>query len=102
VSDFARMFINYSYESVGVSDLNEALLNPACVVSARGCSTVNVTDLSVLSPASLEAIRRNPFLFDSYLIGSNGNRTISKISPSYVFNTIDNPIFPTTGKRITL
>jgi len=102
VSDFARMFINYSYESVGVSDLNEALLNPSCVVSARGCSTVNVTDLSVLSPASLEAIRRNPFLFDSYLIGSNGNRTISKISPSYVFNTIDNPIFPTNGKRITL
>jgi len=102
VADFARMFINYSYESVGVSDLNEALLDPSCVVSANGCSTVNVTDLSRISPTALETLRRNPFLFDSYLIGSKGNRTISKISPSYVFNTIDNPIFPANGKRVTL
>jgi len=101
VADFARMFVNYSYESVGVSDLNEALLDPSCVVSASGCSTVNVTDLSRISPTALETLRRNPFLFDSYLIGSKGNRTISKVSPSYVFNTIDNPIFPGNGKRLT-
>ena len=29
VADFARMFFNYSYESVGVGDLNEALLDPS-------------------------------------------------------------------------
>jgi outer membrane protein insertion porin family len=102
VADFARMFINYSYESVGVSDLNEALLDPSCIVAARGCNTINVSNLSTISPTSLEALRRNPFLFDSFLIGTQGNRTISKISPSYVFNTIDNPIFPSTGKRLTL
>jgi outer membrane protein insertion porin family len=102
VQDFARMFINYSYESVGVADLNEALLDPSCVVSASGCSTVNVSDLSRISPQALEQLRRNPFLFDSFLIGSKGNRTISKVSPSYVFNTIDNPIFPANGKRVTL
>ena len=102
VADFARMFVNYSYESVGVSDLNEALLDPSCVVSTSGCSTVNVNDLSRISPTALETLRRNPFLFDSYLIGSKGNRTISKISPSYVFNTIDNPIFPANGKRLTM
>jgi outer membrane protein insertion porin family len=102
VADFARMFINYSYESVGVSDLNEALLDPSCIVSSRGCNTVNVSNLSSISPTSLEALRRNPFLFDSFLIGTQGNRTISKISPSYVFNTIDNPIFPGNGKRLTL
>ena len=101
VADFARMFINYSYESVGVADLNEALLDPSCIVSGSGCSTVNVSDLTKISPAALESLRRNPFLFDSYLIGSKGNRTISKISPSYVFNTIDNPIFPANGKRLT-
>ena len=101
VQDFARMFINYSYESVGVADLNEALLDPACVVSSRGCSTINVTDLSKISPTALESLRRNPFLFDSFLIGSKGNRTISKVQPSYVFNTIDNPIFPGNGKRFT-
>ena len=102
VSDFGRMFVNYSYESVGVADLNEALLDPSCIVSSRGCSTVNVSDLTRISPAALEQLRRNPFLFDSYLIGSKGNRTISKVSPSYVFNTIDNPIFPANGKRVTL
>ena len=101
VADFARMFINYSYESVGVADLNEALLDPSCIVASRGCSTVNVTDLSRISPTALESLRRNPFLFDSFLIGSKGNRTISKVSPSYVFNTIDNPIFPANGKRFT-
>ncbi|PYR73608.1 MAG: hypothetical protein DMF87_25280 [Acidobacteria bacterium] len=101
VQDFARMFINYSYESVGVSDLNEALLDPSCIVSASGCSTVNVNNLSTISPSALDTLRRNPFLFDSYLIGSKGNRTISKVSPSYVFNTIDNPIFPANGKRFT-
>src|SRR5262245_20010903 len=102
VADFARMFLNYSYESVGVSDLNEALLDPSCIVSSRGCSTINVSNLSTISPTALEALRRNPFLFDSFLIGTQGNRTISKISPSYVFNTIDNPIFPSNGKRLTL
>jgi len=102
VADFARMFINYSYESVGVADLNEALLDPSCVVTAGGCSTIDVADLSRISPTALESLRRNPFLFDSFLIGSKGNRTISKVSPSYVFNTIDNPIFPASGKRVTL
>ena len=102
VSDFARMFINYSYESVGVADLNEALLDPSCIVSSRGCNTINVSNLSTISPTALEQLRRNPFLFDSFLIGTNGNRTISKITPSYVFNTIDNPIFPGNGKRLTL
>ncbi len=102
VQDFARMFINYSYESVGVSDLNEALIDPSCIVSASGCSTVNVNNLANISASALETLRRNPFLFDSFLIGSKGNRTISKVSPSYVFNTIDNPIFPANGKRMTM
>ena len=65
-------------------------------------STINVGDLSHISATAQETLRRNPFLFDSFLIGSKGNRTISKISPSYVFNTIDNPIFPSNGKRLTM
>ena len=78
VADFARMFVNYSYEDVQVKDLNPALQR-----SAR-CS------------------RSNPLLADSLLIGEGGKRTISKIGPSYVYNTVDNPIFPTAGKRFTL
>lgn len=77
VADFSRLFLTYSYEQVGVSDLNDIYYNP-------------------------ENLAQNPFLRDSLLIGEGGSRTISKVTPSFVFNTIDNPIFPNTGRRLTL
>jgi outer membrane protein insertion porin family len=76
VSSFGRAFMSYSYERVGISNLNPAYNDPA------------LTD-------------RNPFLKDALLLNSGGRRTISKVSPSYVFNTVDNPIFPTAGRRLT-
>lgn len=76
VADFSRVFLNYSFEQVKVLDLNAAYQNP-------------------------ELLNRNPFLADSLLIGQGGTRTISKIVPSFSFNTIDNPIFPSTGRRLT-
>ena len=77
VQDFARMFINYSYEHIRVEDLNPAFFNPLVLAG-------------------------NPLLADSLLIGEGGKRTISKIGPSYVYNTVDHPIFPTAGRRFTL
>jgi outer membrane protein insertion porin family len=77
VADFARMFVNYSYEDVQVKDLNPAFNDPRVLAG-------------------------NPLLADSLLIGEGGKRTISKIGPSYVYNTVDNPIFPTSGRRYTL
>jgi outer membrane protein insertion porin family len=76
VQDFARVFVNYSYENVEVKDLNPAFNDPRVLAG-------------------------NPLLADSLLIGEGGRRTISKIGPSYVYNTVDNPIFPTAGKRYT-
>jgi outer membrane protein insertion porin family len=76
VADFARMFMTYSYEAVKVEDLNPLYLDP-------------------------NLLNRNPFLRDSLLIGLGQRRTISKITPSYVYNTVDHPIFPTTGTRYT-
>ena len=76
VQDFGRMFLNYSYERIHVKDLNPNLVNPAL-------------------------IGNNIFLRESLLIGEGGKRTVSKIAPTYVWNTIDNPMFPTTGKRFT-
>jgi outer membrane protein insertion porin family len=70
------MYLNYSLEQVKVKDLNPLYLDPL-------------------------VIGRNPFLQDSLLIGQGGRRTISKISPSWVFNTVDQPIFPTSGTRYT-
>jgi outer membrane protein insertion porin family len=77
VANYSRMFINYSYEQVKVKELNPLYQDPL-------------------------VLQGNPFLFDSLLIGQGGERTISKIGPSFVFNTVDHPIFPTSGTRYTL
>jgi outer membrane protein insertion porin family len=77
VADYSRMFVNYSYEQVKVKDLNP-LYNDPLVRSG------------------------NPFLEDALLLGLGGKRTISKIGPSFVYNTVDSPIFPTSGTRYTL
>jgi outer membrane protein insertion porin family len=73
---FTRMFTNYSYQRVRVTEINEVYTDPL-------------------------VLARNPFLRDSLLIGQAGERVISKVSPSIVYNTVDQPIFPTTGKRYT-
>jgi outer membrane protein insertion porin family len=73
---FTRMFTNYSYERVRVTDIAAAYTDPI-------------------------VLQRNPFLADSLLLGQNGERIISKVTPSLVYNTVDQPIFPTTGKRLT-
>jgi len=102
VADFSRMFFNYSYETVKMADLNEALIDQSCLLRPTGCSIISsVADLSQLTPTQIEVLRRNPFVYDSLLIGQGGKRTISKITPSFVHNTVDNPIFPNQGNRFT-
>jgi outer membrane protein insertion porin family len=76
LANFSRMFLTYSYEQVQVTDLNPFYSNPVLIA-------------------------QNPFLADSLLLGVGGRRTISKVVPSFVHNTIDNPIFPNTGRRVT-
>ncbi len=76
MSGFSRMFVNYSYERVRVTEIADVYQSP-------------------------DVLARNPFLRDSLLIGQGGERVISKIVPSYVYNTVDQPIFPTQGKRFT-
>ncbi len=75
---FSRFFVNYSYQNVRVKDLNPAYLQAATFSNTN-----------------------NPFLADSLLLNQGGERRISKIGPSYVYNTVDNPIFPTTGRRFS-
>jgi outer membrane protein insertion porin family len=102
VADFSRLFVTYSFESTSVSDFNEAFFDPTCYFREGGCRDISLEDPGQLTPDALELLRRNPFLQDSLLIGQGGRRTISKIVPSFVFNTVDNPIFPTTGRRLQM
>jgi outer membrane protein insertion porin family len=74
---FSRIFASYSYQRVRVKDLNPLYSQQASLVN-------------------------NPFLADSLLTKSGGERRISKIGPSFLYNTIDNPIFPTTGRKLSL
>src|SRR4051812_12185511 len=76
LSGFSRFFTNYSYQRVRVTEINELYTDPT-------------------------VLARNPFLRDSLLIGQQGERIISKVVPSYIYNTVDQPIFPTSGKRFT-
>ncbi len=101
VANFSRTFFTNSYESIQISALNEALLDQSCLFTATGCATISPGDLSGLSPAQQETISRNPFLLESLLIGQGGSRTVSKVTPSFVHNTVDNPIFPNEGKKLT-
>jgi outer membrane protein insertion porin family len=77
LADFTRMFAQYSYERTKVKELNEDYFSD-------------------------EVLARNPFLRDSLLLGEGGRRTISKVTPSIVHNTVDNPMFPTTGRRYSM
>ena len=74
---FTRMFTNYRYERVRVTEINDVYNDPLLLL-------------------------RNPFLRDSLLIGAGGERIISRVTPSLVYNTVDQPIFPTTGRRFTV
>jgi outer membrane protein insertion porin family len=99
---FSRLFMTYSYDKIRVADLSEALLDPSCITATGGCSFLSsLNDLSQLTPTQRENINRNPFLVDSLLLGQGGVRTISKVVPTFVHNTVDNPIFPSQGKKLT-
>jgi outer membrane protein insertion porin family len=73
---FSRIFMSYSYQRVKVKDLNPLYSQAA-------------------------SLANNPFLADSLLLGEGGERRISKIGPSYLYNTVDNPIFPTSGRKFS-
>jgi outer membrane protein insertion porin family len=72
LADYTRLYTGYSYEQIKVLDVNPLYLGTT-----------------------------NPILKESLLLDLGGRRTVSKISPSLVFNTVNLPIFPTDGERLT-
>ena len=65
----------------------------------RDATAVEVAEAARVAGAD-GFIRELPQGYDTHL-GEGGRRTISQVTPSFVHNTIDNPIFPTTGRRYT-
>jgi hypothetical protein len=77
VSNYTRAFIGYSYEEVRVFDVNPAYLSPLVLSS-------------------------NPILAESLLVDQGGRRRVSKISPRLVYDTVNQPLYPTAGTRYSL
>ena len=96
--NFSRFFVNYSYDRVSVSDLNQAFFDQNCLLSETGCQTIDFDSLTEQQRAIIEA---SPYLKDALLIGEDGRRIISKVTPTFSLNSIDNPITPTSGRRYT-
>ncbi len=74
--NWSQFFVAYSFEQTDVGEINPAFLNP-------------------------RLLQFNPFLQDALLLGEGGARTISSVTPSFVHNTVDHPIFPMSGQRYT-
>ncbi len=99
VKNFSRMYFNYSYDRVYVRDLNAAFFDGgACIFTVEGCQTL---EFDKLTDEQRRIIEFSPYLKDALLIGQGGRRTISKFTPTFSHNSIDNPISPVTGRRYT-
>ena len=70
---FTRLFVSYSYEQTEVADINPVFTDDPDLLSF------------------------NPFFQDALLMGTGGRRTISKVTPMIRMNTVDHPIFPSSG-----
>jgi outer membrane protein insertion porin family len=80
---FTRLFANYSYEVIDISGLND-LLNPP------GTPTDPTVPPTPTNP-----------VFDPFFFGAEGRRRESKVTPSVVHNTVDNPYTPRAGIKLT-
>jgi outer membrane protein insertion porin family len=76
LADYTRLFTGYSFEKVHIYDVSPAYISP-------------------------EALAASPTLRESLLVDQGGKRTVSKITPSVVFNTVNHPIFPNDGAKLT-
>ncbi len=101
---FTRMFANYSYEQTQVSEINAAFCDPILLARnpfLRDSLLLSGADCGFGTGISTEI---NPLTGEPITVaiaGGSPERRISKVVPSLVYNTVDQPIFPTTGKRIT-
>jgi outer membrane protein insertion porin family len=76
---FTRLFTNYSYEIIDISGLEEFL---------------------GIDPDPDDPENDDP-VFDPFIFGEEGRRRESRITPSVVHNTVDNPWTPRSGIKLS-
>ena len=92
LANFSRMYFNYSYDRVYVQRPEPGVLRQRRVSSRRKAARRSTSTSSPTSSAQI--IEFSPYLKDALLIGQGGRRTISKFTPTFSLNSIDNPITP--------
>jgi outer membrane protein insertion porin family len=97
VSRFARLFGSYSYQVVDLVSLDEDALRrlgygPAATVDAAANVLAGIFTAPSTSPVDDAALE---------LFGPSGRRYESRVTPSYVRNTVDNPYAPRSGSRLS-
>jgi outer membrane protein insertion porin family len=85
IGGFTRVFGNYTYEVIKISQASEDELAGYYPYYGTGTGTVPIT--------------QNPAF--GYMYDSEGRRRESRFSPSLVFNTVDNPWMPRSGVRFS-
>ncbi len=105
LANFTRMFFAYGYQRVRVTDINVLYCDPlvlarnpflrdSLLLGGQTCvgGTGQTTQVDPLSGVEIT----------TPTVGGGGQRIVSRISPTVVHNTVDNPISPHSGRRYTL
>ena len=79
VGRFSRVFAGYSFEAIDIYDVDKDALD--ALTRAK-----SVTGLPIVDPSSF---------------GDVGRRYESRVTPSWVRNTVDNPYAPRSGRKLT-
>ena len=97
---YIGQFTQQSTGGVVTFGLPAGAASRACsrTTATSACASPRSTTLYHGPGAAARAIRSCATRCSS---AQDGERIISKVTPSIVYNTVDQPIFPTTGKRFT-
>ena len=102
VGSYARVFGTYSYDRIRVFDVYPVYLpQPQLIFTPSDVYSSPGLERAAFIPSNGELAPSNPYMADLLLLNSGGKRSISKVTPSYVYNSVDSPIFPASGKRLT-
>ena len=106
ISLFSRSFIypsQYTIDSTGGTVTSGFLLTGFTRFYLAYSYEVDTVPQNQINPIYLtrSALATEPFLADELLIDVGGKRTIGKISPSVIFDTVNSPIYPDQGVRYT-
>jgi outer membrane protein insertion porin family len=83
VGKFSRVFFSYSYQIIDIYEIDEDALEELTTTAA---ATGSLGGVPVVDPSQF---------------GDVGRRHESRVTPSWVRNTIDNPYLPRSGSRYT-